>query len=198
MRLLSQTELFDDSAVTLYIDLLEVPEQVAAVSDHLEKTAAAVVVLLVGLEMLGKSVDAVGEDCDLDLGGSGVALVGFVLLNDGSLFFLGNHFVHLKKLFHRYLRMRRVKTDSALLSASPENAEQSYYSTNGFVCKVFSRYLCFYSSAGGSVSRRRYITSSLNPSRSPRARRISPLSAPYRIYSTGQSRICRFPPGTRR
>ena len=52
--LLSYAELFDYRAVTLNVNLLKISEKIAAVSDHLEKTAAAVVILLVGLKMLGK------------------------------------------------------------------------------------------------------------------------------------------------
>lgn len=85
--LLSYAELFDYRAVTLNVNLLKISEKIAAVSDHLEKTAAAVVILLVGLKMLGKGVDPVCKDCDLNLGGSGIALVSLVLL-DNSCFFL--------------------------------------------------------------------------------------------------------------
>lgn len=37
-------------------------------TDHLEKSAAAVMILVVGLEMLGQVVDPVGKDRDLYLG----------------------------------------------------------------------------------------------------------------------------------
>ena len=54
-------------------------------TDHLEKSAAAVMILVVGLEMLGQVVDPVGKDRDLYLGGTGVTLVGGVLF-DNALF----------------------------------------------------------------------------------------------------------------
>ena len=86
--LLSQSELADDRAVTLDISLLQIVQKVSSVTDHLLKTAAAVEILLVGSQVLGQVVDTVGEDCDLNLGRTGVSLVSCVLLNNAELFFL--------------------------------------------------------------------------------------------------------------
>ena len=49
------------------------------------------VVLLVLTQMLGQGVDPGGEDSDLDLGRTGIAGVGRVLLDNGSLFFFAHH-----------------------------------------------------------------------------------------------------------
>ena len=49
------------------------------------------VVLLVLTQMLGQGVDPGGEDSDLNLGRTGVAGVGCVLLDNGSLFFFAHH-----------------------------------------------------------------------------------------------------------
>ena len=84
--LLSQTQLADDRAITLDVNLLQVVQKVSSVTDHLLKTAAAVEVLLVGLQVLGQVCDAVGEDRDLNLGRARVSLVGCVLLNQSELF----------------------------------------------------------------------------------------------------------------
>ena len=46
------------------------------------------VVLLVFPQVLGQGVDPGGEDSDLDLGRTGIAGVGRVLLDNGSLFLL--------------------------------------------------------------------------------------------------------------
>ena len=89
--LLAQVQLLDDRAVTLDIDLLQVAKKVSSVADHLQHAAAAVVVLVVGLEVLGKSVDAMGKDRDLNLGRTGVTLVGSILLNNSLLFVLQQH-----------------------------------------------------------------------------------------------------------
>ena len=43
------------------------------------------------LEVLGELADALGEDGNLDLGGTGVALVDGVGGNDCGLLILGNH-----------------------------------------------------------------------------------------------------------
>jgi len=73
--LLTDAELGDNSAVTLDVLLLKVTEKVTAVTYHLKKTAAAVMVLGVYLKMLCERVDAVSENSDLHLGGACVALV---------------------------------------------------------------------------------------------------------------------------
>ena len=97
-RLFSDAELVDDGAVALDVDLLEISEQVAAMTDHFEQTSAAVVVLFVRLQVLGERVDPRGQERDLHLGGAGVALVGRVLCDDRLFFFLCEcHFFHLKK-----------------------------------------------------------------------------------------------------
>lgn len=64
-------------------------------ADHLIQAAAAVVVLLVQLQVLGKGIDAEGQDCDLDLRRTGIALVNLILFDKSLLLFLGNHILHL-------------------------------------------------------------------------------------------------------
>ncbi len=90
--LLSEVQLLDDRAVTLDIDLLQICKEVSSVTDHLEKAATAVVVLVVDLEVLGESVDAMCEDRDLYLGRTGITLVHLVLLDDSLLFVFSDHF----------------------------------------------------------------------------------------------------------
>ena len=90
MALSSQTELANDGTVTLNIVVLQIVEEVSSVTDHLLKTAAAVEVVLVSLQMLGEGRDSVGQNGDLHLGRSGVSLVGSVLL-DNALFFVFQH-----------------------------------------------------------------------------------------------------------
>ena len=60
-------------------------------ADHHEKAAAGVVVMLVLTQMLGQLVDAGGQDRDLDLGGTGVALMGRILGDDSGFLFLLDH-----------------------------------------------------------------------------------------------------------
>ena len=85
-KLLAQTQLSDQGTITVDVLLLQIGQQIAAAADHLEQAAAAVVVMLVGLEMLGQVVDACGEQRDLNLRRTGVALVQGGLSDDGLLF----------------------------------------------------------------------------------------------------------------
>ena len=85
--LFSQSELADDSTVTLNVNLLQVVEQVSSVTDHLLKSAAAVEVLLVDLQVRGEIVDSGSQDRNLHFGGSGVTLVGGIGLDEVELFF---------------------------------------------------------------------------------------------------------------
>ena len=93
--LLSQSELTDDCTVTLNINLLEVVEQVSSVTDHLLQTAAAMEVLLVGLQVRGQVVDTGSQNGNLYFGRTGVALVGGIGLNQVELFFFLHGSFHL-------------------------------------------------------------------------------------------------------
>ena len=97
--LLSQTQALDEGTVTCDILALQVCEKIASVTDHAQKTSVAVVVLLVSLQMLGKSVDAIGKNRNLNLRRTGVALVGLVLFDDLLLNFLRQHFLFTFLLF---------------------------------------------------------------------------------------------------
>ena len=67
-NLLSQVQLGKYGAVTLYIGFLEIVEQAAALTNHLQKAATGVVILLVLLKVLVKVVDAIGKQSYLYLG----------------------------------------------------------------------------------------------------------------------------------
>ena len=71
--------------------LLQVVEHIPALTDHLQQAAAGVVVLLVDLQMLGQVGDTAGEDGNLHLRGTGIALVGGVLEDDLLFLFLTDH-----------------------------------------------------------------------------------------------------------
>ena len=77
LRLLTDTESCDDRTVSLDVDLDQIVEQRAALTDHLEQTATGVMVLLVDLEVLGEVVDSLSEQSDLNLGRTGVTLMRF-------------------------------------------------------------------------------------------------------------------------
>ena len=81
-KLLSQTQLLNDLAVTLDVLLRQVAEEVLSVAYHLLKTS-------LGMEILGVLLQMLGEDRDLHLGRAGVALIDLIGLNEVLLgFFL--------------------------------------------------------------------------------------------------------------
>src|SRR5687768_11006571 len=88
--LFAQTQLLDQAVVPLEVLLLEIGEQGAALVDHHQQAAARVVVLVVALEVLGQVADALGEDRDLDFGGTCIALGLGVAGNDFLLLLGGN------------------------------------------------------------------------------------------------------------
>ena len=62
----------------------------------------ALMILLVGTEVLGEVVDSLGEDCDLYLCGTGVGVMQSVLFDYLSFFFFSHHgYIHLIKIFRR-------------------------------------------------------------------------------------------------
>src|SRR5258708_39117235 len=79
-RLIPQPEVLDDLTVPVDVRPLHVVQQAAAVPDHLQQPAAAMMVFLVSPEVLGEVVDPLGEQGDLDSRGAGVRLVLLVLL----------------------------------------------------------------------------------------------------------------------
>ena len=99
MILLSDTQLCNDCTVALDINLLKVVKKVSSVTYHLLETAAAVVVVVVSLEVLGEVLDAVGKKRDLYLGRTGVALVGLVSVDNSLLFVLDHDVFHLSKKY---------------------------------------------------------------------------------------------------
>src|SRR6266849_1438962 len=76
-----QTESPDDRLVALGALLMQVGEQPPPLSDHAEQAATARAVVLGRAEMIGQVLDAVREQCDLDLRGSGILLVATVCLD---------------------------------------------------------------------------------------------------------------------
>jgi len=97
--LLADTEFRNDSTITLNVLLGEIVEKAAAMSDHLKKSKAAVIILLVNLKVLSQLRDTCGEDCNLNLGRARVSRVGAIFVdNDGFLVF-GNHSVYVLSFF---------------------------------------------------------------------------------------------------
>ncbi len=80
--LLSETEFLDDGTVTLDVLVLKILQKVTSLTYHFEKSAAAVMVLLVDLKVLCQLVDPLCENCNLNLGRTCVALVDGIGCDD--------------------------------------------------------------------------------------------------------------------
>jgi hypothetical protein len=83
--LVPKFELLGDRLVTADIRFVQIVEQTAALADHHQQPAARTVVFLVPLQVLGKVIDALGQQRNLHIGRAGVFLVQFELL-DGVRF----------------------------------------------------------------------------------------------------------------
>src|SRR4051812_13380805 len=78
----AQAETLDERTVTRDVLALQVLQQTTAATDQQQQTAAAVVVVLVQLQVLGELADALAEQRDLHLGGTGIGLTLGVLTDD--------------------------------------------------------------------------------------------------------------------
>lgn len=83
--LAAQTQTLDERLVLLGFCPPEIGEESAPLAHELEQAATRVVILLVGAEVLGESVDALGQQGHLDLRRSSVGLVNPVCLDGGLL-----------------------------------------------------------------------------------------------------------------
>src|SRR5690606_14453025 len=75
----------DQRLVAGLVDALDIVEQRTTGLHQLQQAAAGMVILAVVLEVLGEVVDALGEDRDLHLGRTGVALLGGIFGNERGL-----------------------------------------------------------------------------------------------------------------
>src|SRR5215475_1405275 len=83
--LAADSQSLDDLLVARRIAGLDVVKQPAPQTHHLEQTTSRMIVVLVLLEMLGKPVDALREQRDLDLGRTGVIFLGCEILDELQL-----------------------------------------------------------------------------------------------------------------
>jgi hypothetical protein len=83
-RLAAKAELGVDGSVALDVVVPQIGLQATSAPDELEEAPTAVMVLRVELEVLVQFVDAAGQECDLDLGRTGIGLVEAVLLDRGG------------------------------------------------------------------------------------------------------------------
>src|SRR4051794_12257553 len=123
LRLLAKTQLRDECGVALAILLADVIEEGAALVDHHQQAAPAVIVLGVRLEMRGEVVDPLGEDRDLHLRRTGIALALGIVLDD-FLLALGGHRHRQTPLSFR-LKPRTTRSSPSLSSTRATGTEAS-------------------------------------------------------------------------
>jgi hypothetical protein len=78
----TESQIRDDLTVLLNVHSLHVFEKTSTATNHLEKAAAAVVILLMRVEMRPEVVDTRCEDRNLDGSTPDVTVVELVLLDD--------------------------------------------------------------------------------------------------------------------
>ena len=86
LELVPEAQFLDDLPVSVDIRTLQVVQETATTSDHLEESTTTMVVLLVGAEVVRQIVDPLGEQGDLNAGRATVGLVRPIFL-DGRAFF---------------------------------------------------------------------------------------------------------------
>jgi hypothetical protein len=80
-NLVAQLQLLGDRLIAAHIRVVKVIQQTAALADHDQQPAARAVVFFAGLQVFGQMVDPLGQQGNLHVGGTGVALVQFEFLN---------------------------------------------------------------------------------------------------------------------
>jgi hypothetical protein len=81
LQLPSQSKLFDDLVILVYVRSLEIIKQLSPARDHFEQAPARVIVLFVHFEVLGQLIDPLRQKRDLYLRRTGVRTVRPVIVN---------------------------------------------------------------------------------------------------------------------
>src|SRR5256885_13422418 len=81
----ADAELVDDDPVSLRSPDPEVLQKASPLADQHQQSATRMMILRVLLEVVGQAVDALGQERDLHLGRTGVAVVGAELLDQTFL-----------------------------------------------------------------------------------------------------------------
>ena len=85
-ELFSQAKTGYDIPITLWVLFADVLEQRGPCANHFQQSPAGGMVLAVALEMLGQLVNLLGQQGNLHLRRTGIALVHLEVMNDFSLF----------------------------------------------------------------------------------------------------------------
>src|SRR5680860_589159 len=78
----ADAEPIDELLIPVVVRRLDVVEQTAPLADHFQQPATRMIVFTVGLEMLGKIGDPLGQDGDLDFWGPSVIGFGRIFLDE--------------------------------------------------------------------------------------------------------------------
>src|SRR5512146_2737339 len=120
--LAAESERADDGPIARGVLLDEVREQAPALTHELEEAAARMVVLREAAEVLVEVSDPLGEERDLDLRRTGVAVFDGVLGNNLLLLFPRER--------HSILRHERWRADMCLLLRPAEDSRRRVDRTN--------------------------------------------------------------------
>lgn len=94
LKLVAEPKTLDQVLITRKVSSLQVLKKFAALSDHDEKSAARMEVLLMKLHVLRKLADTRGQDCNLNFGGAGVCVMHFEFFDQLLFLFLTDHIDH--------------------------------------------------------------------------------------------------------
>jgi hypothetical protein len=81
-NLAAKTEALNQRTVARNVNVGQVPEETATLTNEKQESASRVVVVLVLFEVLGEVFDALGQKCNLNLRGSSVTGVSCVFIDD--------------------------------------------------------------------------------------------------------------------
>jgi hypothetical protein len=81
----TQSETLDERTVAVDVNVLQVAKKATTLTDKKQQSTTAVVVVLVLLEVFGEVLDALSQNCDLNLRRTGVTWVGCVFVDDCGL-----------------------------------------------------------------------------------------------------------------
>ena len=87
MRLFTQVQFFENSAITIEVMFLQVSEQVTALTNEFQQATAGCMVLFVAAEMFRQVKDAAREERDLYFRGTRIVLICTKFAYDFFLFF---------------------------------------------------------------------------------------------------------------
>jgi hypothetical protein len=84
--LVTETQRLDESRITVLIFRLQVFQKAATLTNEFQQPTAGMMILLVRGEMAGQLIDSLGDECDLNLGGTGIAFFLSELSDNLGLF----------------------------------------------------------------------------------------------------------------